>query len=85
MKEYGFFNVARNWLHGLISNKAGQFYLQKDQVITSVYIYQLAEIKRLLRKSGFALEREIYVNYETGKIEANRFSGQILLICRKVS
>tara|TARA_B110001450_G_C17639540_1_gene488770 strand:+ start:461 stop:1168 length:708 start_codon:yes stop_codon:yes gene_type:complete len=85
IKEYGFYNVARNWLRGLLSGDAGQFTLNKDGVSTPVYIYQLAEIKSLCQKSGFVVEQKVYVNYETGNIEGNQLSGQILLICRKVT
>ena len=83
IKEYGLYNVVRNWLRSFINKDAGRFSLKKDGIETSVYIFQLAEIKKLLYQTGFVIEKTFFVNYGTGFIEKTQFSGQILLICRK--
>lgn len=84
IKEYGLKNVLTNFIKSKIFSNSGLFILNTNGIKTKVYIYNLSEIKLLLKEAGFAIDFVKYVNYKTGVIEKNQYSGQMLLSCRKI-
>ncbi len=86
--HYGLYNVFKNVLKDCIMMTNGDFNFSiksNDKVIqTSVHIFNPFELDRLIRKSGLRILKKIYINYTTGSITNNMFSGQILYqLCKK--
>lgn len=83
MNNYGLFSFLLNCFSWIFKREKGVFELPIDDSTVEVYLSTEREIKDLLEKNGFYIERLIFINYNNGKVEDSWARGQILAICRK--
>jgi len=86
IKNYGFKNVARNFLLDKLNLSSGDFDLKltdDHSIITKVHIFTKDEIINLIKKTGFQITKIHYFNYESGNKEKNSWLGQIAVIATK--
>jgi hypothetical protein len=87
-RAYGSGIAWRNWLFGLLNESGDRwnFPLPAKKVadaVSYVHIFSVGELKRLAAETGFAIDRLLFVDYETGQPVKSRFQGQIFLQMRK--
>jgi SAM-dependent methyltransferase len=88
IKQYGFLSVFKNIIKDLFKiRKSGDFKvnitLNEKQITSSVHIFNIFEIKKLLVLNKFSIKEIFFVNYKTGSVKENMFGGQILIIAKK--
>jgi SAM-dependent methyltransferase len=87
IKNYGLKSVLKNVLFDKLGLSRGDFDLKlvgSSSVITRVHVFTKREMIKLLKKAGFKIEKIQYFNYATGEEEKESWSGQILVIARKL-
>lgn len=89
VRQYGFKNVIKNILKDIFSpnNKNGDFpfNFKKEEldIKTSVHIFNPYEVDKYLKNAGLKIVDKKFIDYDTGKIGSNIFSGQILYKIKK--
>lgn len=89
-KQYGFKNVVRNILKDLVffNKNNGDFSFSfkegENDIKTKVHIFNPYELDKYFKMYGLKILDKKFINYSTGEIESNIFSGQILYKLKKI-
>jgi SAM-dependent methyltransferase len=86
-KRYKKINVLKSIFLDIFGLDDGDFKLTisvgDKQFESMSHCFTYFEVKKLLKKCGFKIHKKYFVNYRTGVIENNLFSGQILIFAKK--
>lgn len=88
IKQYGKIaikNVIKDFFNYEYSNGDIHFDMKIGEVLlpSDVHVFTASEIEKLFNKNKLEIVKKKYVNYKTGKIENNKFSGQIFYVLRR--
>lgn len=83
-KQYGI-NAIKNYLLDKIRKvQTGditfEFSCGGKKIPSFVHLFSQSEIEELFKKSGLEIKKKFYINYQTGKLEKNQFSGQLFYV-----
>ena len=86
IKYYGLRAVLLNYIKSAFNLKHnGYFLVGSDNNQSWVYIFSKREIIDLLNKSGFTVEKILFVDYVTGDVVLNSSQGQIFVVAKKLN
>ncbi len=89
VSQYGLFNVIRNIFKDLVhdsflnGNFIVTFFNKNRPLTTVVHLFNPFEIKHLIYLSGLKIEKELFINYSSGKVQKTCFTGQLFYILKK--
>lgn len=90
VKQYGINNVLKNILSDIFlpnyKNGDFQFDFKKEfvNIRTKVHVFNPFEIDKYLKNNNLKIIDKKFIDYKTGRISSNIFSGQILYKIKKI-
>ncbi|MDR1494909.1 MAG: class I SAM-dependent methyltransferase [Rickettsiales bacterium] len=77
-------NILLSFLH--IRNSGDFRFLKtigEEEIPFKTHLFTKNEVLRIFRNSGFSLQNMMYLNYKSGNVENNHFSGSIFCVLKK--
>ncbi len=83
-KQYGTKALKNYFLDKVRKVQTGdisfEFSCNNKKIPSFVHLFSQKEIECLFQKAGFVVKKRLYINYQTGTLEKNQFSGQLFYV-----